>query len=89
VLALCIACADTGINLGQVFESDDYNRPRDATNVSPLLLAFKQEGFKHVRIPVTWFPDATGGAAGRCRLDDTTFMSQLENAIFYSINVLG
>jgi hypothetical protein len=68
-----------------VFESDKYNRPRDAAHVSPLLLAFKQQGFQHVRIPVTWFPDGST----ICLLDDPDFMQQLENAIYYSINVLG
>jgi endoglucanase len=72
----------TGINLGQTFENHDH--PRDASSVSPRILAYSQKGFKSIRIPVTWYPDDKNGA---CVLDDSVFMQQLDNAIYYAVSL--
>lgn len=72
----------TGINLGNTFELHDH--PRDASSVSPRILAYSQKGFKSLRIPVCWYPNDRNGA---CVLDDPTFMQQLDSAIYYAISL--
>lgn len=70
-----------GVNLGQCF--DNNQNSRSPTVVRPILDAIKKEGFQTVRIPVTWWPESKD----RCMLDDSTFMSQLDNAIYYAISL--
>ena len=72
----------TAINLGGFFEMQKHDcSPQTA---SPVIKAFADKGFKCVRVPVTWYPDALNGA---CRLDDATFMKNLDNVIYYSISL--
>jgi endoglucanase len=73
----------TGCNLGEFFERVDHDR--SAATVSPIVKAYADAGFKSIRIPVTWYPPELNGS---CQLSNPTFMSELDNAIWYS-NSLG
>lgn len=70
-----------GINIGQCFEARQNSR--EPTHVRALLKSFKDAGFDSVRIPVTWW----GSDHKTCNLNDTTFMSQLDNAIHYAVSL--
>lgn len=72
----------TGCNIGNVFERKDHDM--SAASVSPVLKAYADKGFKHVRIPCTWYPDELNGA---CRLDDPVFMKNLDSAIYYAVSL--
>lgn len=76
------AVLGAGINLGQRFESKQQSR--DPAVIKPLIKAYRQQGFKHLRIPVTWYPDGKS-----CMLDDTVFMANLMEVVRYAIKELG
>lgn len=67
------------INLGGTFEMKLRSRAPQRTHA--LLKSYKDKGFQSVRIPVTW--DLT--IQGASRLQDATFMQQLDGAINYAI----
>src|SRR6476646_2654240 len=73
----------SGCNAGGLFEMQNHDT--GANTVSPILKAMSDKGFKHVRIPVTWYPENLNGT---CRLDDPIFMKNLDNAVYYA-NYLG
>ena len=70
-----------GFNLGMTFEAD--LRSREASRIQPLLKAYRDKGFKHVRVPVTW-----SMASGKTRLEDAVFMKQLKDTVSYAIHTL-
>lgn len=71
----------TGWNAGQLFDNND--RSRDPAKVRPIIKAYWDKGFRHMRLPVTWY----GKTTTTCRLNDTLFMSQLDNALSYAIGL--
>lgn len=71
-----------GINLGGFFEMQNHDC--SAATVSPIVKASSDKGFKSLRIPVTWYPDALNGA---CRFDDNVFMYKLDNVIYYATSL--
>jgi endoglucanase len=68
-----------GISCGQVFES--VANSRDSWRLHKLLDAWWARGFRHVRIPVTWYGDSTD----TCKLNDSTFMAQLTDTVNYAV----
>lgn len=72
----------TGCNLGLFFETVGHDR--SSATVSPLISALHSKGFGCIRIPVTWYPASLAGA---CVLNDSTFMGQLDNAIYYTVSL--
>jgi hypothetical protein len=75
------ACREMGrgLSLGQRFEASQHCCKPET--VRPLLLAIKERGLGHVRIPVCWYP----GDGSVCRLDDPEFMTCLDAAIEYAL----
>ncbi len=72
---------ERGINLGSAFERVSHStRP---ARLRPLLLSFRNRGFRHVRIPVTWM----GSDMTTSRLTDAQFMADLDDAIRYAISI--
>ncbi|KAG5178242.1 glycoside hydrolase superfamily [Tribonema minus] len=79
MLAKDLSALRLGFNLGQTFDNAD--KSTDPARVKPLLKAYRDKGFTHVRIPVSWR-----------RSDDyffnkTKFMTDLMTAVQYSVDI--
>ncbi len=77
---------ERGINLGCAFErtSSNSNINTHPTRLRPLLQSFRQRGFRHVRIPVTWMGSDMRAPT---RLTDSAFMADLDEAIRYATSI--
>ena len=70
-----------GINLGLFFEQKAH--ATDPAHVNPLIKAYKDRGFTHLRIPATFY----GDSPSYCMLDNAQWSRDLQSAVRYATSL--